>query len=1752
MIALLANCHGSQRASASETDFVTVSSAAAPPVELALTRGKTALTVTVAVGAAEDERVQVRLGIAADRHLVSDRVGEDMGRVRRVFAVPNRALVNTTDGWRRLRLGLTVAWSDAHGMVRRRERFRQVDGRAPHVPLSLNPDDWEAFDLPAYEEAIADRRQAVRIPVAQPMDGKLSLVIEDAEGSRIRNLVSGRPFPKGKHEIVWDCLDEDANLVAPVQYRWRAISHPGITPHYLFSFCNDGDPPWRTGSGWDMWGPDHSSLSEAVAGKKWVFLAGTVAESGYAMVAVDADGIKRMHYNAAHGTGLWKVCLATDDTYLYAAHDGPAWGQRINRKASDWEATYKLTVTRYDIATGRISDFPGHGHFAVVRKHEAGPGSATPDAPETTLGGLAYRDGKLYLADRQQNTLLVLDGSTCRQVGSIPLTAPGPVRAAGAGLVAVSGTRIVRIDPATGATQEVIPADAVSPAGIAVVPDGRIYVSDHATHTVRVFDSRGREQSPIGKPGGAYTGKWQAERMVNPRGIAISANGWLWVTEERRTPKRACAWDLATGKLVKQKFGPTNYGASGAGFDRADPSRWIGQGTQWRLDLDDKTAAPVSILGGHFAQRNYDFVRRDGRVFLIGFGGFTSISELLPDGTKRELAAVGSTHRFSYALRWNPPTAFVEAFNRAYPDRIGKHSDKGPGFLWVDKSGDGDMQPEEFSFSTAAQNFAGAYWGHDFADLTIRVPARVGGAMRLVTLRPDGYHSGGAPRYPDLNEACRRGGPIELARNEVETATDRLGNLICNSDPRMKCFSPDGKLRWHYPNRWTNVHGSHRAPLPENGVMQGALYFLGMAPFDEAADVFVVNSNHGRFFALTSDGIYLDEMFKDVRMGGARDAYLIGGECFGGFFARSEKDGVYYLQSGHTDYRIFRIDGIDRAVRSEGALTVTPKQLVAAERRQAQAVAATVEAKEAAVPRAQTIDVATGDRYFGKAWCAEWGGRRAPARAKLAYDAKNLYLHCDVRDASPWVNKGKDWQLLFKTGDSIDLQLAADPKANPRRTKPVPGDIRLLIASFDGDPLAVLYRHRLGGTKTKNPVTFSSPWRSEIVDEVRQLSDVRIHVARSRGRYTVTAAIPLAELGLTNPAGQTLRADLGVLYGDPEGVQTGLRSYWSNKSTGIVNDVPGEIMLHPSFWGALSFAAGASVETSKSRKPQISLVGILANSGESGDSLVRMGEERRRGGLGVVMDRHGYLWDRAGRGRLNRYAPDGRLIASFRISGRSGHRDQLSIVGDTLVLLLHERVYTLEVNAEPGAEPTRLNLHAIASMSSNAHQGRLAISQRLDKTKSRLAWLDPAAERVTPVVELSWNDVWGLDVAPDGIIYAASGRKMHKIRDGALVDGWRRTTPGERAQLIDGFWYGHTWHGTVKRFNTDLQPDPGVVLGGASGSFIGHLSGNYELANGRGLCRVGQDLYAIGGLSGVMHLMRWDGAKKRMELVRRIGSLRGVAGLGLDREGRIFAGSGCWLWDDAPDTPQRLGVNGRCASQCVMLPNDYVLTFGRRYGWPGHPAIVTGPLNKEVGLRDFGGEKGWDKLGLAPKHDYYGAVWYRSQRGGKGPGVLLILDDQNTAHAFRVNPANARNCYRGRLGTIELRTAAPVQRYRSLAMEDDDILMASADGAVIRFARDGSNWREIDRFAGSDSGFGGQIDISCDRGRLWIADTKRHRVLCLDAESRALLATFGQTDQAGTGLDQLDQPTAITARGDRCVVYDSGNQRLVRLMISAD
>ena len=535
--------------------------------------------------------------------------------------------------------------------------------------------------------------------------------------------------------------------------------------------------------------------------------------------------------------------------------------------------------------------------------------------------------------------------------------------------------------------------------------------------------------------------------------------------------------------------------------------------------------------------------------------------------------------------------------------------------------------------------------------------------------------------------------------------------------------------------------------------------------------------------------------------------------------------------------------------------------------------------------------------------------------------------------------------------------------------------------------------------------------------------------------------------------------------------------------------------------------------------------GILGNSGEQGGTLVRFGDTSRARGMGVVADRFGSLWDRAGAGVLNRYAPDGRLLAHYRIPDPAGSNDQIALVGDTVVLLIGDQLYALPVTAPSGSEAAGLGLRA-QCISFGARDGRVAAA-----VKDEILLIEPASRDTRKVA--TFRGVQALDFGPGKSLLVMADGRVHKLVDGKPVeDGWPKGAPGERMQFLDGCVFGHAWHGTIRRFTADLEPSPGVVLGGASGSFIGHLDQNSELINGRGMAMLRGGLFAVSGFGGILHLMAWDGEKQQMTLVRRIGSVPACRGIGLDREGNVWWHAGSWKWGDRPDTPLRLGVNAPehpGVAQAVMLDNDSMVAPASLWG---KPAFYHGPLTGEVQ-----GQRIDQGCGL--KKDRVGCAVYRS----KGILTLLTINEAGDGQAFAIG---SDGTYQRDLGPVALRPAAPVKAWSSLAMKDPDTLLGAGDGYVVEMARDGNDWKEARRWRAD---FGAAIWIAADAGRLWVADRNRHRVVALDLATGGALAVFGTPDTPGTNLASLSGPTAIAARGDRAVAYDAGNQRLVKLSL---
>ncbi|MBA3684317.1 MAG: hypothetical protein H0W72_03650 [Planctomycetes bacterium] len=549
---------------------------------------------------------------------------------------------------------------------------------------------------------------------------------------------------------------------------------------------------------------------------------------------------------------------------------------------------------------------------------------------------------------------------------------------------------------------------------------------------------------------------------------------------------------------------------------------------------------------------------------------------------------------------------------------------------------------------------------------------------------------------------------------------------------------------------------------------------------------------------------------------------------------------------------------------------------------------------------------------------------------------------------------------------------------------------------------------------------------------------------------------------------------------------------------------------------------------------ELSCSGVLGNSGGQGPALLRHGQGSARG-LGLAADRFGCLWDRAGKGVLIRCTPDGRMVARYRIPDREDHyRDRIAIAGDRVVLLLRGELWTLPLDAPADSEATSLGIQAEA-LAPTTVKGRVLVGDH-----QGLTWIDPASgakEAAGP----GYKGIQDIDVASDGTIYATAEWKIHAVRDGKdLADGWPKPAPGEKPQLIDGFWYSHGWHSTIKRHDASLAPAPGVVLGGNSGSFIGHVDESPDIVNGRGMLHLADGEWAVGGFSGGICLLGWDGGKRQFALLRRIGAVPEASALGLDGQGRVTLGYGWWNWSDTPDAPLREGpgTSGGRLHQLAPLGGGRFASTGIQYG--DQPRIGVG---KPEQWRFVASQE--QKITVPGDVSGVAAV------PGKDDITLIAVTRAGKATGFALAPDGG---FRGVVGEVALTTAVPAPAaWTSLAVDPQGRLLAAADGQILIFERAGEAWQETRRWrTWSDApadGFGAAVWIQVDGDRLWVADRDRHRVLCFPLAGGKPLASFGTIDQRGDDLGHLDAPQMLAPNGDRCVVHDAGNQRLIKLIL---
>ena len=576
-----------QMASTADDMFTKVSDAFSPPVSYSIQPddGELRLLIKIGTVAPDGHGASLAVGLGAKKilRLTDPDAKISYGRFEAdyAFSIAKSQLGISAAGSPTLRFAFAVRWAGGpFGTLRLKEQFRQP-GIALAGDLSSNPQDWSEIDLSEQSALMAARQRRISINFKQPMDGKASIVIEDVHGNRIRNLLSGEPMSAGAHQVQWDGLDDQGNIVAPGTYHWKAVSHPGIRPTYLFSFYNHGNPPWRSAAPSSDWLADHTNPVAAASSNGRVYLAAPIAESGHAVVKVSTDGQPTGHVDFPILVGVGKLFLLADNTGFYAVMEGtPLYEPFRDGPNGSWAIRRPLNILHWDLSDKPIP-YNGQRGEKVVDENlfeGTGPHPALTDIPAANnLAGAAIVGRTIYISLASENRISEIDAATGQEIGSIPLQSPGLLAADGNdAIIAFSRNSLVRIElagnrqtslfvpqlsamPRVGDPEESLYGFVgQNPTGMAVDALHNIYLSDNGTdQNIKVFSREGRLLRSIGTNGGRpAVGGWMQNALYRPHGIAIDNQNQLWVTETDTYPRRVSVWDAGTGRFLRDYLGP--------------------------------------------------------------------------------------------------------------------------------------------------------------------------------------------------------------------------------------------------------------------------------------------------------------------------------------------------------------------------------------------------------------------------------------------------------------------------------------------------------------------------------------------------------------------------------------------------------------------------------------------------------------------------------------------------------------------------------------------------------------------------------------------------------------------------------------------------------------------------------------------------------------------------------------------------------------------------------------------------------------------------------------------------------------------------------------------------------------------------------------------------------------------------------------------------------------------------------------------
>ncbi|EDM27280.1 hypothetical protein LNTAR_21240 [Lentisphaera araneosa HTCC2155] len=1157
----------------------------------------------------------------------------------------------------------------------------------------------EVSESPSVEMPRKDSNQApIAIPLVLEKDSHVTMVIENQEGTRVRNILKDQFFKAGSHWVYWDGMDDHGRanigphgnytqtgrLVDPGQYTVRTLIHDKIDITYEFTPYSPTNPSWRNADASGQWLADHTPPSSVLylPSSEQMLIGSSLAEGAHGLVWTDIEGEKIRGVQGIGGGWAGAVRLTLDkagqdkDVLAYglgASRHGEvsivAIGEEANKTLFNRKEKIKHQKSHY------IVDYPVAGlavykKLAVIsyslRKELAffdlssGKQLSQPNfvhALEDPRGLAFDAKGNLFVLHAKQLTQFKIDGKKLVQV------------------------KVVNTK------------DLSDPQELIIDGNGDFYISDHGdAHQVKVFNTQGKLLRTIGTAGKPSVGKYDETKMHYPMGLTLTSSGELWVAEEDYQPKRVSIWSKE-GTFKKAFYGSTEYGGGGK-IDPLDKTRFYYFGMEFELDWEKGTDKitnifyrrdkpnniPFSSYKGDLAGNPETPIYINGRQYMTNTytghpvrGGVTATIWLVEDGIAKPVAALGQANFESFlkteAYKDKIPAEHditVPANQQWRSDRTQPY-ENAVIYAWSDLNDDQKIQVEE------VQLRAGKVGGLNQDE---QLNFYTADALKIAVSKID---KKGVPHY-DLEGAQRissLGVPIPYTVLIPASNGDIAFCGFVELEPNGKAYgsvsgiTADGR-RWYYPNQWTGLHASQSYPInrePKPGDIIGTTKVIGTTfkVSQDKEELWALNANSGQIYLFTTDGLFVTALFKHgyfakanplkAERGIAMDDYTSDGEGFWQTITKTADGNVYVQAMNHTS-SINRVNGLNSLQRLPlQTINVSKTQLddCLAWFSKAEAQRQAALGKKSAKVAIRQDEIALDgnlDDWAGADWLAiddrTWGAMR------LSED--KLYLAYKTLHKNLVKNSGSDpWQGMFKTGGALDLMISTS--GNDKR-HPKSGDQRLLMSEVNGKLRAIHYEQK--SKHQGHASEIASPNRTVKFDYI---ADVSEQVQWAQGKTKVAhhdtnvvfgtkvqlrngdayeVAVPLKLIGL-NPQGQKITGDIGVLLGN--GNTTTRRLYWSNKNTVMLFDAPEESLLKPALWGELKLKV----------EKKLSFEELLQERGDAVDLYTGLAGE-----LDIKNNQAQILWSGQGTLRDNKIGRLGFVI--FRPYAKDWFSDDVPLV----------------------------------------------------------------------------------------------------------------------------------------------------------------------------------------------------------------------------------------------------------------------------------------------------------------------------------------------------------------------------------------------------------------------------------------------------------------------------------------------------------